>query len=144
MQRGGLMNQIEFEEKIYRQSDMEWAFIDMGWTWIDDIKAGRLTIADIPKKQNIPKTKKKKTLSKVRGRARELIDSKLKISEVAIKYGIKLEKNNKIICPFHDDTDPSLSLNDDINVFFCFGCHATGDIINFIGRLEDGKKRSNK
>lgn len=136
-------SQKEFEKRIYLEAAMQWSLIDMCRTWIDDIESGKLCTNDFPRKPTIIKNKKKKLISKERGMARKLIDSKLKISEVAVKYGIKLEKNNKIICPFHDDTDPSLSLNDDMNVFFCFGCHATGDIIEFIGRLEDGKKRSN-
>lgn len=80
-------------------------------------------------------------ISKQPGERKKLIDSKLKITEVAKYYGLKVRRN-KCICPFHKDTDPSLSLNDDKNVFYCFGCKATGDIIEFIRRMEDGQKTS--
>ena len=36
-------------------------------------------------------------------------------------------------CPFHDDRHPSLKLNEDY--FYCFGCGATGDVIDFTARL---------
>lgn len=36
-------------------------------------------------------------------------------------------------CPFHkDDKNPSLSFNQDKNVFWCFGCGASGGIIDFV------------
>jgi hypothetical protein len=36
-------------------------------------------------------------------------------------------------CPFHDDRTPSLKLNEDY--YYCFGCGATGDVIDFTARL---------
>ena len=36
------------------------------------------------------------------------------------------------LCPFHEDHHPSLLLD---QRFFCFGCHATGDVIDFTARL---------
>ena len=38
-------------------------------------------------------------------------------------------------CPFHNDRHPSLKLNEDY--FFCFGCGAKGDVIDFVARLFD-------
>jgi len=77
-----------------------------------------------------------KPISNVKGKYRSLIDSSLKISDVAKKYGLKVE-GNKAVCPFHDDKDPSLSLSDQKNVFYCFGCQTKGDIVEFIRRLEE-------
>lgn len=38
-----------------------------------------------------------------------------------------------INCPFHkDDINPSLSINKDKNVFYCFGCGCGGSIIQFV------------
>ena len=138
------MNQKQFEQEVYLEAEAQWSFIEFWIMVIDDIKAGRLKYEDIPqvKKPTIKKRRKENKLIKVKGNARKLIDANLKISEVAIRYGIKLEKNNKIICPFHDDTDPSLSLDDELNVFYCFGCQETGDIINFVGRLEEWKEKT--
>ena len=46
--------------------------------------------------------------------------------------GQKLNSNNKIICPFHNDSDPSLSFNIEENYFHCFGCGAGGGPVNLI------------
>ncbi|MGB5987659.1 MAG: CHC2 zinc finger domain-containing protein [Desulfobacterales bacterium] len=49
--------------------------------------------------------------------------------------GINLKKNGKGwfgLCPFHDDKNPSLSINPDQNLFQCFGCGAAGDVIRFV------------
>ena len=49
--------------------------------------------------------------------------------------GITLKKNGKSykgLCPFHDDTNPSLSVNPSTNLWQCFGCNAGGDVIRFV------------
>ena len=49
--------------------------------------------------------------------------------------GIALKKNGKSwfgLCPFHDDKNPSLSINPNENLFQCFGCGAAGDVIRFV------------
>lgn len=40
------------------------------------------------------------------------------------------------ICPFHDDNDPSLKIWGKKNVFHCFGCGFTGDVIASHMRLK--------
>jgi len=45
--------------------------------------------------------------------------------------GIKVHKGDKIICPFHDDTDPSLKINKN-NTWKCFGCHKSGTTYQFV------------
>jgi hypothetical protein len=40
----------------------------------------------------------------------------------------------KIVCPFHDDHDPSLQLYDN-GSFYCFGCRQGGSIYDFAGEL---------
>ncbi|MBW1849728.1 MAG: hypothetical protein JRJ27_22000 [Deltaproteobacteria bacterium] len=49
--------------------------------------------------------------------------------------GIKLKKRGneyKGLCPFHDDTNPSLSVNAEKGLFYCFGCGVGGDVITFM------------
>ncbi len=49
--------------------------------------------------------------------------------------GISLRKNGKSyfgLCPFHNDTNPSLSVNPSKNLWQCFGCGIGGDVIRFI------------
>lgn len=40
-------------------------------------------------------------------------------------------------CPFHSDDSPSCTFYTDTNSFFCFGCHAGGDVITFIRLIEN-------
>jgi DNA primase len=39
------------------------------------------------------------------------------------------------VCPFHQETKPSMSVNDDEGFFYCFGCQASGDVIDFYSRI---------
>lgn len=40
-------------------------------------------------------------------------------------------------CPFHDDRQPSLEVNQDKQLFYCFSCQRKGDLINFIMEIEE-------
>ena len=42
---------------------------------------------------------------------------------------------NKINCPFHQESRPSLHVYEDS--FYCFGCGAYGDAIDFVAKLHD-------
>ena len=80
--------------------------------------------------------------SKAKGRMRKEIDKHFKISDIAKKFGHQPDGRGKILCPFHADGDPSCVLNDDKNIFHCFGCGASGDIVEFYRRLKDGEPTS--
>ena len=51
----------------------------------------------------------------------------------AERYGLLVRQGNMICCPFHDDRTPSMKLNGDY--FYCFGCGASGDVIDLAARL---------
>jgi len=51
-------------------------------------------------------------------------------------YQIPLD-HGKIVCPFHADMNPSLSIDFSTNLWHCFGCQAGGDIIHFVMRMEN-------
>ena len=53
--------------------------------------------------------------------------------QAAEAYGLKVSRNGMTCCPFHEERHPSLKLNE--SYFFCFGCGASGDVIDFTGRL---------
>jgi len=60
------------------------------------------------------------------------------ILEIVSDY-ILLRKSGKEyigLCPFHDDRRPSLSVNPDKGLFHCFGCGESGDVIDFIMKLD--------
>lgn len=66
------------------------------------------------------------------------IREKVNIVDVISNY-IPLEKagsNFKAICPFHDDHDPSLSVNVDKQIFKCFVCGEGGNVFSFIQKYE--------
>jgi len=67
------------------------------------------------------------------------LSKQLPILAVAKKYGLKV-RNDKCICPFHADSDPSLTFYPKTNSFYCFGCHQGGDLLKFIQMLEELKK----
>ena len=46
------------------------------------------------------------------------------------------EYNNKIICPFHDDINPSMIVDFENGTFYCFGCLASGDAMKFVKLAE--------
>ncbi|MBA3751338.1 DNA primase [Candidatus Dependentiae bacterium] len=39
-------------------------------------------------------------------------------------------------CPFHFEKTPSFSVSPHKEIFYCFGCHAGGDVISFITKIE--------
>lgn len=43
----------------------------------------------------------------------------------------------KALCPFHHEKTPSFSVSPHKKIFYCFGCHQTGDVINFIEKVEN-------
>lgn len=40
-------------------------------------------------------------------------------------------------CPFHFEKDASFTVSPDKQIFYCFGCHAKGDVISFIAKKEN-------
>ena len=52
---------------------------------------------------------------------------------------IKLEKKGndyKGVCPFHDDTNPSMSVSPNKKIFKCFSCGETGNAITFVQKFK--------
>src|SRR5271154_421925 len=40
-------------------------------------------------------------------------------------------------CPFHTEKDASFTVSPDRQIFYCFGCHTSGDVISFIAKAEN-------
>ena len=43
---------------------------------------------------------------------------------------------HKIVCPFHEDVNPSMIVNLEDGSWFCFGCNETGDAVRFVKLME--------
>ena len=69
----------------------------------------------------------------------KIILSQTDIVSVIQQY-ISLKKsgsNYQGLCPFHSEKSPSFSVNANKQFFYCFGCHASGDALNFIMKHEN-------
>ncbi|MEN6388334.1 MAG: DNA primase [Candidatus Cryosericum sp.] len=76
------------------------------------------------------------------------MDYKDYIAEVSSKIGIldvighyvKLHKQGRNyvgLCPFHHEKTPSFTVSPDKNMFYCFGCKATGDMLTFVRKIHN-------
>ncbi|MFA5527360.1 MAG: DNA primase [Peptostreptococcales bacterium] len=68
----------------------------------------------------------------------EEIKSRSNIVDVISRYlNLKKTGNNyKGLCPFHSENTPSFVVSEEKQIFTCFGCGATGDVIEFVKRIE--------
>lgn len=62
----------------------------------------------------------------------ESVKQSISTREAAERYGIEVKRNGMACCPFHDDKNPSMKVD---QRFHCFGCGADGDVINFTSML---------
>ena len=51
--------------------------------------------------------------------------------EAAEHYGLTVNSRGMALCPFHDDQNPSMKLDER---FHCFGCGEDGDVIDFTAK----------
>ena len=63
----------------------------------------------------------------------ETVKNSVTVKQAAEHYGCKVNRGDMICCPFHDGPASSMKLNRDY--FYCFGCGAAGDVIDFVARL---------
>ena len=52
--------------------------------------------------------------------------------QAAERYGVPVNRSGMVKCPFHEDHNPSMKVDDR---FYCFGCGNSGDVIDFTARL---------
>ena len=60
------------------------------------------------------------------------VKSQVTTRQAAERYGVQVNRSGMACCPFHDDRHPSMKIDER---FYCFGCHITGDVIDFTARL---------
>ena len=70
-----------------------------------------------------------------------IADIKARLSIVDVIQGFvslkKSGKNHIGLCPFHDDKNPSMHVNDEKGFFHCFSCGAGGDVFGFLMRYSN-------
>ena len=68
------------------------------------------------------------------------------LCKIIFQNGIELIKKGKsyvAICPFHNEKTPSFYVNDEKNVFHCFGCGKSGNLKSFIREFNKKKDSNN-
>ena len=58
------------------------------------------------------------------------------IVEQYVTLDRKSSSNYFGLCPFHREDTPSFSVSPSKQIFYCFGCHKGGNVINFIKEIE--------
>ncbi|MFC1845553.1 CHC2 zinc finger domain-containing protein, partial [Candidatus Dependentiae bacterium] len=67
------------------------------------------------------------------------VKSRLSILDIIGQY-TKLRKAGtywKANCPFHHEKTASFTVSPHKEIFYCFGCHTSGDLISFIAKVEN-------
>ena len=67
----------------------------------------------------------------------EKVKDQVKIADAVEAFGIKLNSRDKGLCPFHHEKTPSFSVDRKNNIFTCFGCRETGDVITFVSKIKE-------
>ena len=58
------------------------------------------------------------------------------LAKVVFYYGLSDLNETKIVCPFHNDVNPSMQLDYSTGKWYCYGCNAAGDALSFVKRIE--------
>lgn len=69
----------------------------------------------------------------------EEVLSQIDILDVVTQY-VKLRKTGRNyigLCPFHQEKTPSFTVSPEKQIFHCFGCHAGGNVVNFVMKYEN-------
>ncbi len=67
------------------------------------------------------------------------IKSRVDIVELFASFGVKLANKGKSFvgsCPWHEDKEPSLSVDREKGLFHCFGCGESGDVVSLVEKLK--------
>ena len=68
----------------------------------------------------------------------EAVKQSVTTRQAASFYGIRVGRNGMVCCPFHNDRTPSMKVD---SRFYCFGCGASGDVIDLAALLHGLGKR---
>lgn len=67
-----------------------------------------------------------------------LIKKNVSIETIVSEYTTLKKTGNylKARCPFHHEKTASFTISPGKDIFYCFGCHQGGDVINFVSKIE--------
>jgi DNA primase len=68
----------------------------------------------------------------------DIIKSRTNIVDIVGEY-VKLTKAGnsfKACCPFHQENTPSFNVNEEKQMYHCFGCGVGGDVFSFVMEIE--------
>src|SRR5690554_6167059 len=75
---------------------------------------------------------------KITDELKEEIRSRNRLEDVVGAY-VALKRSGKSLvglCPFHNEKTPSFSVSPDKQLYYCFGCGASGDVFDFVMQYE--------
>jgi DNA primase len=77
-------------------------------------------------------------MSRISARSLEAVKERADIVELARARTELRQVRDEWIgrCPFHEERSPSFSVNAGKKLYYCFGCHAKGDVIEFVRQTE--------
>jgi DNA primase catalytic core len=67
------------------------------------------------------------------------LKSRVDIVSLFSHFGVQLTKKGKSytgLCPWHDDTNPSLSVDKEKGLYNCFGCGESGDVFTLVEKMK--------
>lgn len=68
------------------------------------------------------------------------VKENVRFESVLNHYGVKLKSTKGVEllshCPFHEDKNPSLQVNTQKRLFYCHGCGAKGNVLDFVSQKE--------
>ena len=67
------------------------------------------------------------------------LKARVSLGDVVEAAGVRLLGRGRVrqgVCPFHEESAPSFTVYDDSSRFYCFGCGAGGDVLDFVQRTE--------
>ena len=61
------------------------------------------------------------------------VKTSINTREAVARYGVEVNRHGKALCPFHNDRNPSLFVDDDH--YHCYACGEHGDVIDLTAKL---------
>ncbi len=62
------------------------------------------------------------------------VKEQVSVRQIMEHCGIKFNRNDMCLCPFHQDKRPSMKAKPTDRKYFCFGCGESGDAIDFVAK----------